>query len=283
VFLGYNYIVMLRRVLSWKYVIAVVVILGFSVYVARQDQETRDEYEQKCQQLNAGAVPPSPHYEDCDKGADSAARHLPRWYRVFSWPEGITTWAILLTLLGIADQTAQTKKSAEAALISAKAAMGVAVPTLVVHRFSFINTGRENPAAFYRQPRIRLVLKNYGKSPAFLRRYAIGYSWGESSPQKFTWYPFEDQVIDAGASYELREVDLEVADSPPEGVIGDLVSGERKLVFSGWISYRDVFDSPTRKLPIHRELVEYDSDASKMTVMDTSDSGLKLWTDPNED
>jgi hypothetical protein len=181
------------------------------------------------------------------------------------------------------DSVAAAQKVADAAEIQAKAAMGVAVPTLVVHGFSFVNTGRQNPAVFYRQPRVRLVLKNYGKSPAFLRKYSIGYSWGELAPKKFTWYPFEDQVVDAGASYELREVDLEVADSPPGGVIGDLVSGKRKLVFSGWISYRDVFDSPTRKLPVCRELTVYDSDPSEMTVMDTSDSALKLWTDPSED
>jgi hypothetical protein len=113
---------MLRRIALWKYGIAVVFILGCCVCVSHQDQETRDQYEQKCNQLNAVAVSPSSHYEDCDKGAENAARHQPRWYRVFGWPEGITTWAILLTLLSIAEQTIQTKKAARAALVSAKAA-----------------------------------------------------------------------------------------------------------------------------------------------------------------
>jgi len=103
---------MLKRLLLWKYFIAVVVILGCCVYVSRKDQEARDEYEQKCSQFNASALPPSGHQEDCDKGAEDAARHLPRWYRVFSWPEGMTTWAILLTLLVIAEQTNQTKRAA---------------------------------------------------------------------------------------------------------------------------------------------------------------------------
>lgn len=98
-------------------------ILGCSVYVSREDQKTRDRYQQKCDQLNASVVPPARHYEDCDKGADAAARHLPRWYRVFSWPEGITTWAILLTLLVIADQTAQTRRAADATKDAAQAAL----------------------------------------------------------------------------------------------------------------------------------------------------------------
>lgn len=97
-FLGYNYRIMLRHIAAWKYVIVVLVIAGFFIYVSRQDQNTRHEYEKKCSQLNSGFVTPwlSPN-EDCDKGAENAARHLPRWYRLFGWPEGITTWAILLT------------------------------------------------------------------------------------------------------------------------------------------------------------------------------------------
>ena len=235
-----------------------------------------------------------------------APANIPNWFLVIVG--GVTGWFVYKTLRAIKKQadimetqakdvrdssaeatrialaTAKAaRKAADAADISAKAAIGVAIPTLVVDRFSFINTGRENPVAFYSQPRVRLALKNYGKSPAFLRKYSIGYAWGEGAPNKFTWYPFEDQVIDGGATYELTEVDLGVLDSPSEGVIGDLVSGKRKLVFLGWISYRDVFDSPTRKLHICRELTVYDSDSSEMTVMDTSASALKLWTDPNED
>jgi hypothetical protein len=114
---------MLRRILAWKYIVAVVVILGFSVYVSHEDQKTRDQYEQKCTPLNATAISLASHSEDCDIGADNAARHLPRWYRVFGWPEGITTWAILLTLLALAEQTSQTRIAAEATRDAAKAAL----------------------------------------------------------------------------------------------------------------------------------------------------------------
>jgi hypothetical protein len=115
---------MLKNLLAWKYGIVVFIILGFYVYVSHHDQSTRDQYEQKCNQLNASAVPPSGHHEDCDKGAENAARHEPRWYRLFGWPEGITTWAILLTLLALAEQTSQTRRAADAAAESANAAYG---------------------------------------------------------------------------------------------------------------------------------------------------------------
>ena len=48
--------------------------------------------------------------------------------------------------------------------------------------------------------------------------------------------------------------------NPPAEVVEDLVRGERRLVFSGWVSYRDVFGSPIRKLTLYRELMEYDPD-----------------------
>lgn len=107
---------MLKRLVAWRYGIAVVVILGGSVYVSRQDQKIRDQYKHKCGQLNAVAASPTSHHEDCDAGAANAARYLPRWYQVFAWPEGITTWGILLTLIVIAEQTAQTRVAAQAAL-----------------------------------------------------------------------------------------------------------------------------------------------------------------------
>ena len=38
-----------------------------------------------------------------------------------SWPDGITTWAIILTFIAIGEQTAQARNAAEAALLNAKA------------------------------------------------------------------------------------------------------------------------------------------------------------------
>ena len=114
---------MLRRIHAWKYPIAVIVVLGCSVFVAHKDQKTRDQYEEKCEQLNARPGTPATHNENCDKGAENAARHLPRWYRIFGWPEGITTWAILLTLLAVGEQTGHTRVAAEATRESAQAAL----------------------------------------------------------------------------------------------------------------------------------------------------------------
>jgi hypothetical protein len=126
-------------------------------------------------------------------------------------------------------------------------------------------------------------LKNYGQSPAFLRKYSIGYSWDEGSSREFVSYPFEDDVIDAGGTYEFGERELGVLDPPPQEVIEDLVGSKRHLVFSGWVTYGDVFGSPSKRLSLWRELIEYDPVARGMTVMDTSPAAMKRWVDPKED
>ena len=176
---------------------------------------------------------------------------------------------------------AAAQKAADAAEISAKAAMGVAVPTIAIYKFSFINEGRENPAAFYQYPKVRLELKNYGQSPAFLSKYVVSFSWGSDMPETVTSFPFdEEQVIDAGGIFVFGEVELGVLDIPPQNVVEDLVKGERHLTFSGWVSYKDVFGSPTRRLTFCKALYDYHPDPAKMIVLDPTT--LNIWTDTSQ-
>ncbi|HEY2860026.1 MAG TPA: hypothetical protein VGJ21_16515 [Terracidiphilus sp.] len=120
--------------MAWKHSVLVCLILGFCIFVSHQDQKTRDDYENKCAQINAIIASPASPTEDCEKGAENAARHLPRWYRVFSWPEGITLWAILLTLLAIAEQTNATARAATAS--------NTAVDVALMNTQAFINSER---------------------------------------------------------------------------------------------------------------------------------------------
>lgn len=77
-------IVVIRFPIMRKYSAALFCLFLFAIYVALQKQE------------HPGWVPPN-------------------WYHIFSWPEGVTTWAVILTLLAIAEQTSETRKAAEAA------------------------------------------------------------------------------------------------------------------------------------------------------------------------
>ena len=115
IFDGASLFIMLKRLGLWKYGIAVAIIFGCAFYVSQQYQHATEYCQEK---VTKGR--PSPHKENPDKCAEDAEKHFPSWYRLFSWPEGIGTWAILLTLLVISEQTNQTRRSAEVSELQAK-------------------------------------------------------------------------------------------------------------------------------------------------------------------
>jgi len=72
-----------------------------------------------------------------------------------------------------------TRKSADAAKVSADIAARVAVPTLVIEKFENGNTGAANLAGFLQYPQIKIAIKNCGQTPAFLKWWTIMFSTEE--------------------------------------------------------------------------------------------------------
>ena len=98
-FSGYNYAAML------KYLLGFVLVFSLAVYVAIQDERAAQQSAQEAKQPSkstVGAVPDSDHPQ---QKKPNPIGDLPGWYGFFRWPNGTTTWAILLTLLAIAEQT----------------------------------------------------------------------------------------------------------------------------------------------------------------------------------
>jgi hypothetical protein len=106
-----------------KYLAIFVAILGLAVYVSIQSRCIVENaaQQQSAQSPNTPVSGGAPN-ELQQQNAGKVVPALPLWYGFFSWPDGVTAWAIILTLLAIAEQTKQTKKAAEAALASATAA-----------------------------------------------------------------------------------------------------------------------------------------------------------------
>jgi hypothetical protein len=118
---------MLKRLVMlvrWKYPVVIVLILMGSIYVTGKYQNASNQCEKECAQFKSGSVSPATRADQCDDCEKYSERRLPRWYKVFSWPEGITTWAILLTLMAIAEQTHQTRRAADSGAEAANAAYG---------------------------------------------------------------------------------------------------------------------------------------------------------------
>jgi hypothetical protein len=79
-----------------------VLVLGLVAYVFEQDEHALESHRAKT----------LTHVEDGYK----PDRDTPPWYRLFRWPEGATTWAVILTLAAIALQTKETARAANASV-----------------------------------------------------------------------------------------------------------------------------------------------------------------------
>ncbi|MGB8481723.1 MAG: hypothetical protein WCE63_23210 [Acidobacteriaceae bacterium] len=110
-----------------RWVICGAIIIGAIVFVTYKEHGVAQKYQRECQ-ANSAAVTVSPEQKtgSADKCQDPA-NYLPWWYVLVAWPEGITTWAILATLIVIGWQSWETRRAANATADSANAANGSVV------------------------------------------------------------------------------------------------------------------------------------------------------------
>ena len=78
------------------------IVFGAIVFVAYKQHYTREKYEAKRQEACIALSITSEQKYSCYKEAQSRHDYLPWGYILVAWPEGITTWAIIATVLVIA-------------------------------------------------------------------------------------------------------------------------------------------------------------------------------------
>jgi hypothetical protein len=154
---------MLKR-LAMKYwplillLILTVAVLGMSRYAEKRKAEN-----QESTQVSRPQTPITPL--KTDQGAEKAdkSKHPPTWIDTFTWPEGVTAWALFLTLFVIAWQSVEThaaaksgEDAAEIALANTKTLINVERPWLVMA----IERDKELKNLF------RMKAVNRGRTPA---------------------------------------------------------------------------------------------------------------------
>ena len=117
-FLGYNFPTMK------KYLLGFLSIFLISVLITSQYEKY--PYDATNPSQNSGGAAVSPGNTPKTTGNPQQPQNdPPRWlrvsYQVFGWPNGITVWALFLTMMVVAEQTSQTRRAAEATAISADA------------------------------------------------------------------------------------------------------------------------------------------------------------------
>ncbi len=90
-----------------KYVAAIVLVFGLSVYVSTQYKQHAENPASYPQQPANKALP-APTNKKLQTNVSQPEWNPPRWYRLFGWPEGVGVW-YFFTLVAIAEQTNESE------------------------------------------------------------------------------------------------------------------------------------------------------------------------------
>lgn len=151
-------------------------------------------------------------------------------------------------------QTAVLRDSVAAAKASADIAIGVSIPTLVVHEFKTTNLEGAALSAALHFPKIDLVIKNYGQTPALLRSWSLLFTCEELpdvpvySGQKGCGKVLTKEVVKPGDPYTLTIDSFLYRQELSPDDIQAVIERRKLLIAYGYVCYGDIFGNPLRRL-----------------------------------
>jgi hypothetical protein len=175
-----------------------------------------------------------------------------------------------------------TKESASAAKLSAEIAVGTSVPTLVVHEFDTGESGAASMEALLQFPTIKLVIKNYGQTPALLHSWAVIFTC-EKLPKIPVYFGFpgsgmvfEKEAIQPNESYLLPRIPTWHRQEFSAEDVKMILSRDKMLTVYGYIAYRDIFGNPLRRMKFCETALNLFDGPSP--VINWSDFGFSAYT-----
>jgi hypothetical protein len=166
------------------------------------------------------------------------------WHKFVTWPEGVTTWAILFTLAAIAGQAVETRRAAQATVRYAEAFIEGQRPIIAAQIVGSATKDLHDRNA----PRVRIALSNKGLTTAYEATYQ---SWIELLP-----FPFTD--FTEGADHFMSEnpysvyphhddilLNIPIRKGLSEGQLKDLRDLRLYACVRIRVAFRDAF-SPSR-------------------------------------
>lgn len=238
-----------------KYLIAFALVFGLAGYVSIRDEHDANQSAQESATALKSTISATPN-----------ENHFQQYVTYFfRWPNGTTTWAILFTLLAIAEQTKETARSAKAAedsiplqRQSAGAAKKSADVLIASERawvtmkidwapgYSGIYAGehtKNGTTKMMLDATVRMTYRNDGKTPAWItQRYATMKVIGENDALAKPIVGEED-IIDYGI-VSLASGEEKWFDAPLQTEQQQIV-GVTLTVIYGVVRYRTVIPKLT--------------------------------------
>lgn len=155
-----------------------------------------------------------------------------------------------------------TKKSADAAALNAKTLIGLESPHLRLYHLDFGDMGVAHIAAKLQYPKIKISIKNYGRTPAFLTEKSVDFIFKEKLPDV---PPYQQTVLLSPATviqhdeiYDLIERPLDndfwtrfdinssSTISDWQSLMNDLLRERKQFWVYGYVAYKDFSDKSHR-------------------------------------
>jgi hypothetical protein len=145
------------------------------------------------------------------------------------------------------ESIAAAQRAAEAAQLSAKAAVSVEIPHVYIDNLEFQESGVGNLAAQLQFPHVAISVKNYGRTPAFLGQLAAEMLIAPMLPDAPDYSNTARDlptgtVIEGSTSYDLPTARL--FNAVPIETIKDIIAERTYVWIYGYIFYRDFLRNP---------------------------------------
>jgi len=254
----------------WIYLAAAIFVVGMAFFVARQDERAAQQRTRTTTNSNESNASTKPNENQANENVTNTEGNTPSWFGFFRWPNGTTTWAIIFTLLAVADQARESaratqalresiphqQKAAEAAsrnteaLINAERAWVTAtvkktIESVPVSQHGLAVASYENVSFFH------FVLTNLGRTPAEI--FAVraktepkkGIDGGFASDEEPVYNSTNLQHVRLLAPKEEWEPNLDTVNlfwrGYPDVEKEKIRSTELRIIFWGVVLYRDQF------------------------------------------
>jgi hypothetical protein len=174
----------------------------------------------------------------------------PSWIETFAWPEGVTAWALLLTLLVIAWQSTETRAAAKAT----ENAVEIADKSLEVQKTTAKQQLRaymavkEAKAFLYADGVLEVSLKlhNCGQTPAYELRGQHNSGFSPYPIPASGRPPVENllgsvSVIGSGNNFNIQDALKQLRGVPVQQTMAAFTLPDFVFVMAGYFTYRDIF------------------------------------------
>lgn len=149
---------------------------------------------------------------------------------------------------------AVAKESADAAKVSADIAAGVAIPTVKVDKFELGNMGNANIMAILQFPKLNIVIRNHGQSPAFLHSWSVVLTC-EDLPlvPDYFGHPGSGNLLDkivvqSNEPYTMPELSYLRRQGFSFDDVQAILDRTKMLSVYGYVCYGDIFGNPLKRL-----------------------------------